>query len=292
MEHALTSGNAPRCRLVAYRRVSTVKQGQSGLGLEAQDDAILTYSRTTGCEIVGSYLEVESSTNDLLEDRPELMKAIRHAKRSKATLVIARLDRLVRSTIAMAALRTSHVSFVACDNPHANEFTIDILVAMAAEEARKISQRTKVALAAYRTGRHVSKRLRELHNGAVPKDIAEATAGRLGAELPQCRNLTNEARQRGVRNAAQQHRERANEAYADLIPDLTQWRSEGLSMQAIADRLNSEGHTTRRQRHEILGNHKRHDGVPWERIPRSRPKFRLTRGRAMSPNRFTGLRTD
>lgn len=213
------------CKLVALRRVSTNGQGESGLGLEGQDAAIAAYVKATGCDLIATYTEVESATHDDLADRPELMKAIRHAKRSKATLVIGKLDRLVRSTIAMAELRKSQVKFVACDNPYANELTIDILVAVASEEARKISERTKAALQAYK-----------------------ARGGLLGASLPQCRNLTDEGRQRGVENAAASHRERADEAYADLVPDLLRWRSEGLSYQKIADRLNEEGHTTRQQK--------------------------------------------
>lgn len=164
------------CRLVALRRVSTDKQGESGLGLEGQDAAIAAHVKATGCDLIATYTEVESSTYDDLAERPELMKAIRHAKRSKATLVIAKLDRLVRSTIAMAALRSSGVKFVACDNPYANELTIDILVAVAADEARRISDRTKAALKAYK-----------------------ARGGLLGISLPQCRNLTDEARERGTK---------------------------------------------------------------------------------------------
>lgn len=241
------------CKLVALRRVSTDGQGESGLGLEGQDAAIAAYSKFTGCEIIATYTEIETATHDDLADRPDLMKAIRHAKRSQAILVIGKLDRLVRSTIAMSELKKSGVRFVACDNPHANELTIDILVAVAADEARKISERTKSALAAYKAGGRVSKRIQLLYPDGVPQEVIDATAGKLGASLPQCRNLTDEGRQRGVENAAASHRERADDAYADLIPDLQRWRSEGLSMQAIAERLNAEGHTTRRQK-------------PWNRI--------------------------
>jgi DNA invertase Pin-like site-specific DNA recombinase len=236
------------CKLVAYRRVSTVKQGESGLGLEGQDAAIRVHAKTTGCDIVGTYTEVESSTYDDLADRPELMKAIRHAKRSKATLVIAKLDRLVRSTIAMAELKRSQVKFVACDNPYANELTIDILVAVAADEARRISERTKAALRAYKDGMRVSKAMKLRYPNGVPQEVIDATAGKLGGSLPQCRKLTEEARRRGIENASASHRARADEAYADLMPDLLRWRAEGLSYQKIANRLNEEGHTTRQQK--------------------------------------------
>jgi DNA invertase Pin-like site-specific DNA recombinase len=95
----------------------------------------------------------------------------------------------------------------------------------AAIEARQISDRTKAALAA-----------------------SKARGGLLGASLPQCRNLTDEGRERGVKNAAASHRARTDEACTNLVPDLQQLRSEGLSYQEIADCLNHEGHTTRRQK--------------------------------------------
>ncbi|MGO9468915.1 MAG: recombinase family protein [Isosphaeraceae bacterium] len=212
------------CKLVAYRRVSTEKQGKSGLGLEAQDAAIRAYQQMTGCSIIANYTEVETGKKDDLTNRPELRRAIAHAKRSKATLVIGKLDRLVRSIAVMGELRKQRVKFIACDNPSANELTIDILVSVAANEARMISQRTKDALTAYK-----------------------ARGGLLGASLPQCRNLTDEARERGAVNAAKAHKQRADEAYEDILADILAWRKEGLTLQAIADRLNDEGHTTRRQ---------------------------------------------
>ena len=98
----------------------------------------------------------------------------------------------------MAYLKKLGVQFVACDNPHANELTIDILVAVAADEGRRISLRTRDALRAYRDGRRVSKRIRAMHPDGVPPEIVAATAGKLGAALPQCRNLTDEARAAGA----------------------------------------------------------------------------------------------
>lgn len=112
-----------RCRLVAYYRVSTERQGQSRLGLDGQRTAVLQHVKITGCELIGEYTEVERSHRDDLDNRPELRKAIRHAKRSKATLVIAKLDRLSRSVFVTAELMKSGVEFVACDNPTANRLT-------------------------------------------------------------------------------------------------------------------------------------------------------------------------
>jgi DNA invertase Pin-like site-specific DNA recombinase len=235
-------------KLVAYRRVSTARQGQSGLGLEAQDAAIRAYRDTYGCSIVGQYTEIETGKRDEMVNRPELLKALAHAKRTKAVLVIAKLDRLARSVYVTAELHKTGVEFVACDNPHANRMTIQILAVMAEHEARAISQRTKDALKAYKDGKRVSARIKMLYPDGVPPEVIEATAGKLGASLPQCRNLTQEGRERAVKNAAAVHRLRAREAYTDLIPDMVSWYQAGMTLQAITDRLNADGHTTRRQK--------------------------------------------
>ena len=130
-------------KLIGLIRVSTGKQGESGLGLEAQEAAIEEHRRICDGILIRTYREIESGTHDSIEDRPQLRAAVAHARRSGATLVIAKIDRLVRSTVIGAYLKTSGVKFVACDNPYANELTIDILVAVAADEARRISTRTR-----------------------------------------------------------------------------------------------------------------------------------------------------
>ena len=140
-------------KLVGLVRVSTDKQRESGLGLEAQTAAIDQLRINTNGNLISTYVETESGMHDDIESRPKLRAAVAHAKRAGATLVIAKIDRLVRSTVVMAYLKTSGVKFVACDNPYANELTIDILVAVAADEGRRISQRTKDALKAYREGK-------------------------------------------------------------------------------------------------------------------------------------------
>ena len=96
----------------------------------------------------------------------------------------------------MAYLKQQRVEFVACDNPHANELTIDILVAVAADEGRRISQRTRDALAAYKAGRRVSKRVRALHPDGVPPEVIEATAGKL---VPRCPSAVTSTTRRGAR---------------------------------------------------------------------------------------------
>ena len=111
-------------KLVGLIRVSTDRQGESGLGLEAQEAAIAAYAARTGATLLKVYREVESGGHDDLADRPELLKALAHARRTGATLVIAKLDRLLRSTVAHSALKVAKVPFVALDNESANELTL------------------------------------------------------------------------------------------------------------------------------------------------------------------------
>jgi DNA invertase Pin-like site-specific DNA recombinase len=132
-------------RFVAYYRVSTDQQGKSGLGLDAQKKAVLDYLNGGSWELVAEHTEIESGKNN---ERLALTKAIEACRRHKATLVIARLDRLSRNVAFIAALMDSGVAFVAVDNPHANKLTVHILAAVAEHEREIISERTKAALAA------------------------------------------------------------------------------------------------------------------------------------------------
>jgi DNA invertase Pin-like site-specific DNA recombinase len=131
--------------VVTYRRVSTKGQQESGLGLEGQAAAIAEYVARTGAKVVGEFVEAESGKRT---DRPELDKALAACRRHKATLVIAKLDRLARNLHFLTGLMEAGVEFCAIDNPNANRLTIHILAAVAEDEARRISERTKVALAA------------------------------------------------------------------------------------------------------------------------------------------------
>jgi DNA invertase Pin-like site-specific DNA recombinase len=227
-------------------RVSTGKQAESGLGLEAQQAAIEAYRKTHNGMLLKTYTEVESGGHDSIEDRPQLRAAVAHARRSGATLVIAKIDRLVRSTVIGAYLQHSGVKFVACDNPHANELTINILVAVAQDERKRISARTREALAAYKTGQRVSKRIKLLYPDGVPAAIALATAGKLGASLPQCRNLTPEGRAKGRARSAKVRRQKAVDGYSDIAEYMQHLRGCLLTYKAIAEHLNGDGHTTRR----------------------------------------------
>jgi DNA invertase Pin-like site-specific DNA recombinase len=148
-------------QFVAYLRVSTSKQGDSGLGLEAQRAAITAYLNGGKWEVLAEFIEIESGKRN---DRPKLAEAMRLCRKKGATLVIAKLDRLARNVHFVSGLMESKVDFVACDNPTANKLTIHILAAVAEDEAVRISARTKAALAAAKArgtvlgGRRVSKR--------------------------------------------------------------------------------------------------------------------------------------
>lgn len=134
-----------RVRLIAYMRVSTAKQGQSGLGLAAQRSSVEAYAGSVNQPIIAEYVEVESGGK---ADRPQLALALQACRLHRATLAIAKLDRLARNVAFIANLMEGGVDFVACDMPHANRLTLHIMAAMAEYERRVISDRTKAALAA------------------------------------------------------------------------------------------------------------------------------------------------
>lgn len=134
-------------KFIAYYRVSTVRQGRSGLGLEAQRASVLGYLKGTSGRLLGEYTEVESGKRN---DRPELAKAIQRAKVSGARLIIAKIDRLSRNAAFLLTLRDSGVKFVAADMPDANEMVVGIMALVAQHEREAISKRTKEALAVAR----------------------------------------------------------------------------------------------------------------------------------------------
>lgn len=128
---------------VAYYRVSTARQGSSGLGLEGQRTAVLSYlhNRT----LIAEFTDIETGKND---NRPELRKAIETAKETSSTLVIAKLDRLSRNLTFISTLMDAKIKFVCTDMPDANELTIHIFAALAQWERVRIADRTRTALAA------------------------------------------------------------------------------------------------------------------------------------------------
>lgn len=195
-------------KYIAYYRVSTARQGQSGLGLEGQQQAVAAF-----CKPLESFTEIETGTNK--RQRPELQRAIAACKRQGATLVIAKLDRLARNVHFVSGLMESGVEFIACDIPQANRLTIHILAAVAEDEARRISERTKVALAA---------------------------AKRRGVRLGNPTNLTTVAKERGCAAnvaAAERYRE-------EVLPIARKLRQAGRTLQEIAHELTGRGLLTRR----------------------------------------------
>lgn len=199
-------------RFVAYYRVSTKQQGLSGLGLEAQEAAVLRHIRP-GDVLVASFTDVESGTRKG-NRRPELAKALAACRRERATLLIAKLDRLARNVAFVSNLMESGVDFVAADLPTANRLTIHILAAVAEAEAEAISARTKAALAA---------------------------AKARGTKLGRVSNLSQERRLAGA--AAQ--RRAAADYYARVAHVAAGLRRRGASLTAIAAHLNEMGELTR-----------------------------------------------
>jgi DNA invertase Pin-like site-specific DNA recombinase len=197
---------------VGYYRVSTKAQGASGLGLEAQQTAVRSYLNGGDWDLVGEFTDVESGTRKG-NNRPELAKALAVCKRLKATLVIAKLDRLARNVAFVSRLMESGVDFVAVDIPHANKLTIHILAAVAEAEAEATSIRTKAALAA---------------------------AKARGVVLGKPDNMTHQAQCAG----AAVRRDQAVESYVKLVGIIASLRGKGFSFAKIATHLNDLGEVT------------------------------------------------
>ena len=198
---------------IAYYRVSTKRQGTSGLGLEAQKAAVLRHVNGHG-RLVAEFTEVESGRKN---DRPQLAAALRAAKECGGTLIIAKLDRLARRASVVFQLRDSGVQFKAADNPHANHLTVGLLAVIAEDEARRISERTKAALAAAKARGTKLGNPQNLNQAA--RDKAAKALRDKAANLPSNRQATELAK-----------------AY----------RAQGLTLQQIADRVNSLGIPTPR----------------------------------------------
>jgi len=157
---------------VIYYRVSTQRQGESGLGLEAQAAAAATF--TCDGAVLAEYRDIESGKSD--KNRPGLRDAMEHCRRDRATLVIAKLDRLSRNAHFLGGLMESEIEFVACDMPFANKFTIRVLAAVAEHERKIISQRVKDAIAA--------RNVRNAKAGIVPKKFNHSHPGKGGKPEP------------------------------------------------------------------------------------------------------------
>jgi DNA invertase Pin-like site-specific DNA recombinase len=193
-------------RYIAYFRVSTDRQGQSGLGLEAQRQAVTDFLNGNGSEIVQEFTEIESGKR---ADRPELAKALAACRKHRAILMIAKLDRLARNVAFISSLMDTSAEFVAVDMPSASRLTIHILAAVAEHEREMISRRTREALAA-----------------------ARARGTRLGNPNPKAASAKGGAARKAQ---ADKHAE-------NVEPIIREIKAAGVStLQGLADSLNARG---------------------------------------------------
>jgi DNA invertase Pin-like site-specific DNA recombinase len=192
---------------VAYYRVSTQRQGRSGLGLDAQQAAVEAFCMARGLKLDAAYTEVESGKK---ADRPELAKAFAKARRQRGVVVIAKLDRLARDVHFVSGLIKQGVAFACVDAPDDDAMMLHVRATFAESEAQKISERTKAALA-----------------------VAKARGTKLGN--PQ--NLTPEGRVRGSRSGSATMKARAKENRDAIRAEVLDARKRGLSLRAIANEV-------------------------------------------------------
>lgn len=191
-----------KAKWVCYYRVSTTKQGESGLGLDAQKEAVARFLDHQEGEVIGHFTETESGKK--AHNRPQLQEALDLCRRQRATLVIAKLDRLGRNVHFISGLMETRVDFIALDSPDKNPFMLHLQAAFAEEEARRISERTRAALAA-----------------AKARGVAIGATGKILAE---------------------RHKAEAMERARELAPIIQEIRSEGiLTVRGIRDELNLRG---------------------------------------------------
>ena len=200
---------------VTYLRVSTDRQGRSGLGLEAQRKTVADHVAGKGA-IAAEYVETESRKRS---DRPQLACALAEAKQLGAVLLIAKLDRLARNVAFIANLLESGVEIAAADMPEANRFLLHVMAAVAEHEAQAISDRTRAALAA-----------------------AKARGVALGWSMPQRRDEQRQASRKGAAKNAQ----KADRHAANVLPIIRQIAEDGASLRQIANELNTRGIKTAR----------------------------------------------
>lgn len=216
----------PSLKLVAYERVSTARQGRSGLGLEAQRTAIDAFATERSARVLARFTEVETGRKN---ERPELDAALNLAKLTGATLIIAKLDRLSRNAAFLLTLRDAGVRFLACDMPEANDLTVGIMALVAQQEREAISRRTKEALAA-----------------------AKARGVKLGNPNGAKALRRSDNNGQSLRTTVTQN---ANQFAEALAPVLTEIRANGhISLRAIATELNGRGIQTRRGRQWHVSN--------------------------------------
>ena len=171
-------------KFVAYYRVSTERQGVSGLGLDAQRDLVTKFLNGGNWDLIGEFQEIESGTRKRLKERPMLRAAMELAKKQKATLVVAKLDRLARDVQFISTILNGKVNFLCADMPEADKTFLQMMSVFAEWEAKKISERTSSALQALkRKGKVLGSPTPEIGNKAATKVLtakADAYAERMG----------------------------------------------------------------------------------------------------------------
>jgi len=203
-------------KYVAYLRVSTDRQGKSGLGLDAQRKAVQAFVTGRAGEQVAEFVEVESGK---VNERPQLALALAEARKAGAVLLIAKLDRLARNVAFIANLLEAGVEVTAADMPEANRFILQIMACVAEQEGRAISDRTRSALAA-----------------------AKARGTALGWSIPSRKAEQAEAALKGAKVNAVKADRYAN----NVLPLIIDAQRRGLSLNQIAAELNARGVTTAR----------------------------------------------
>ncbi len=203
--------------IIAYYRVSTSKQGKSGLGLEAQREAVASYANSQSMAIADEFTEIKSGSKN---DRTQLTKALRKCRLSGDMLVIAKLDRLSRNALFLMELLESKVKFVCADMPEANDLTVGMLAVLAEYERKLISERTKAALQA-----------------------AKARGVKLGN--PNIRLIANRDPKQACLVNAQKAKER-NIELLEVINEIEHEAGETLSSRVLAEKLNESGYRTAR----------------------------------------------
>lgn len=203
--------------VIIYHRVSTLKQGQSGLGLEAQQKITHDYLKTRPHAIIREFIEVQSSNRKKNKERPKLKEALNLCKEHNAVLVVAKLDRLHRNVAATAALIESGIEFLCVDNPHVNKFTLQILSCVAEKELEDVSVRTTAALQA--------KKAR-------------------GFTLGNPQNFTSEHRRLGALSVNKKKKTVADAFALKMYPTISYLRNKGYSVYQVAQELNDTKYPT------------------------------------------------
>jgi DNA invertase Pin-like site-specific DNA recombinase len=203
-------------KFVSYCRVSTQMQGASGLGLEAQQQAIMSFLNGGDWQLLGEFVEIESGKKN---DRPKLQAALDRCAMTGATLAIAKLDRLARNVAFISRLMESGVDFVAVDFPTANRLTVHILAAVAEHEGKMISERTKSALTARKAR---------------------------GLKCGNPRDLTSAEQAKGSASGNRVKQKKADAFAIKIAPIIKHYLAQGLSLAKIAGVLNADGILTAR----------------------------------------------